>query len=193
MGDKVLSKDKYCKNIISLNPLLNCLNSIKIQLEYKTFGIEPLLNGILIVCTPTEEEEIMLNKSSIDIILYVYNNILYSIDMLLTINDDKLINALNDACYDIYKDSFTMINNTTHDKELKIFEIKLMKHLKMFLKSHPAQIIFLCFARCVFTKRQFQAPVRKTAEEAVKDALGFTNLWQEYLEIWNIRSVLILK
>lgn len=59
------------------------------------------------------------------------------------------------------------------------------------LKIPQAQTLFLCYARTIFEKTQFQAPFRLTAEESIRDSLGLTNLWKEYYGSWEINKLML--
>ena len=78
--EKVLNKDEFCKNIKPQNPKLLYLSSSQIKLEYENFKLSQLLNGIFYNCVPTDEIEIQLNNHNINITLYIYNNLMFSIN-----------------------------------------------------------------------------------------------------------------
>jgi hypothetical protein len=202
MENKVLSKEEFCKKIIPQNPNLLFFTSGQIKLEYETFKLDKLLNGIFYHCVPTEEIEIQLNKKKINITMYIYNNLMFSINLLsTTLHNNDIITALKDSFYELYKESFkefydknrNMIIWNDHDKYLKTFEISLKKHLNILYSygSMQAQSLFLFYARTIFEKRQFQAPMRLSFEEAEKDAKGLSNLWKEYLDKWDIQKLLL--
>lgn len=204
MENKVLSKDEFLKHFTPTNKVLIYYSVDQIKMEYEIFKLEELLNGILKHSIPSEELEKYLINNKINITLYIYNNLMFSMYLLSSaINDNKIINALKDSFYDLYKESFTNfydykkdeINWKEHDKCLKTFEINLKKHLIILrdLKIPQSQTLFLCYARIIFEKTQFQAPFRLKAEEALKDSLGLTNLWQEYIKKWDIKNLCLVK
>lgn len=56
--------------------------------------------------------------------------------------------------------------------------------------TNPFTLAFLVYARAQFEARGFQAPPRLSAEEAVRDAMGETDLWAEYLQAWGLAKYL---
>lgn len=204
MENKVLSKDEFLKHFTPTNKVLIYYSVDQIKMEYEIFKLEDLLNGLLKHSIPSEDLEKYLINNKINITLYIYNNLMFSMYLLSSaIIDNKIINSLKDSFYDLYKESFTNfydykkdeINWKEHDKCLKKFEINLKKHLIILrdLKIPQAQTLFLCYARIIFEKTQFQAPFRLTAEEALKDSFGLTNLWQEYIKKWDIKNLCLVK
>lgn len=204
MENKVLSKDEFLKHFTPTNKVLIYYSVDQIKMEYEIFKLEELLNGFLKHSIPSEDLEKYLINNKINITLYIYNNLMFSMYLLSSaIIDNKIINSLKDSFYDLYKESFTNfydykkdeINWKEHDKCLKKFEINLKKHLIILrdLKIPQAQTLFLCYARIIFEKTQFQAPFRLTAEEALKDSFGLTNLWQEYIKKWDIKNLCLVK
>ena len=203
MENKVLSKVQFCKNIEPYNVKLYRYSVDQIKMEYEIFKLKNLFNGIISICIPTEEEEPQLITNKINITLYVYNNLMFSMNLLDTaISNDKVVNSLKDAMYDIYKESFNTfydikndkIDWNKHDKYLKTFRTSLKNHLIILrdLGSFEAQSFILCYARTVFEKRQFQAPYRFSIEEATRDAMGLTNLWIEYLQKWKLKELFLV-
>lgn len=201
MENKVLSKDEFLKHFTPTNKVLIYYSVDQIKLEYEIFKLEYLLNGFIRHSIPSEELEESL-KNKINITLYIYNNLMFSMYLLSSaINDNNIINALKDSFYDLYKESFNIfydykedkINWKEHDKCLKTFEINLKKNLIILrnLQLPQAQTFFLCYARTIFEKTQFQAPFRLTQEEAMRDSLGLTNLWKEYFIRWDINKLML--
>lgn len=117
MENKVLNKDEFLKHFTPTNKVLIYYSVDQIKMEYEIFKLEELLNGLLKHSIPSEDFEKYLIKNKINITLYIYNNLMFSMYLLSSaIIDNKVINALKDSFYDLYKDSF----NNFYDYKKKI-------------------------------------------------------------------------
>lgn len=207
------NKDDYLKKCYSLqcpSPVLFLFLKEIATCHATDYALAAVLENILNFAVPNDIQEIWLREKRINIEQYIKENLQYAIAALHFTFKDKyseepvILKELGNAFYTLTKDAeenafkppqpketFDIVK---HDYALDAFRrllihfletINALDHIARDIRRN-ASLIIVCFARTLFEMRGFQAPLRLTAEAAIRDSLGETNLWQEYLEKWQL-------
>jgi hypothetical protein len=194
-------------------PLKTLCNAEQLGLEYTTFGLSKLVNGLVARSVPANERQDLEFQhyspdGSVDTCINL--NILGCVASLVcavpSLENDPNLVALGEAVQELYECEARYhfspprpnvdFNFQAHDLALAKFQECFTKHLiKLAGLEHveliqgdlnPLVMALTVYARSLFSRSCFQAPPRFTAEEAMRDSLGETDLWLEYLEAWDL-------
>jgi hypothetical protein len=183
------------------------LTAEQLKLELGLFGLEKLLCALVGHCVPTDAQAEVLFQRRINYERYVYDNTRRCVALLdKALGQEELIAVLGDAVWALSRDAqahhFAVpqpgeeFDVVQHDMALESFRALLVQYVQALQQSKSSTLaqdkraplwhLLMCFARSMFEMRQFQAPPRRTAEEALRDAQGETELWPEYLRLWGL-------
>lgn len=190
---QIPNKEELFKIRITPNIKLNILTCEQLAFEYETFGLKHLMNGLIGICIPTELEEKHIQRYND----YIFISICCCIGKLLNSINNNILLKLRNYCWELLIDSrkidfYDRKHNTIkwneHDNDLKSFETLLRDYVKYLEGCSSCQIMLVIFARTIFEHKQFQAPFRKSPQEAIRDAMGLSrdNIWNEYIKKWGL-------
>ncbi len=114
----------------------------------------------------------------------------------------SLVEKLSDAVHALYmaidncapfqQETF---DEGTHSRALISFRSALtaqLQYLETCVLDWSLQqalyAVVICYARSLFEIQQFQAPLRRTPDEALKDTLSRNHYWCEYLALWDLKN-----
>lgn len=171
-------------------------------IEYEAFGFFSLLNTLLERCIPLDESMQAHHKITTNL-----SFVLARLSSIESLKEIVLVDMLKEALRLMKLDGETRPFPTPqkgvvwdfdlHDQALSSFRKTLQGEIdKLWTLSLPLEnrqflcLFLLTFSRSLFETRQFQAPLRHSSKDAMRDSMSRDHYWREYLFLWKMNEYL---
>lgn len=176
------------------------------QIQYKNYndGINILLNDLLNIAIPNEDEKKLLILYNSNINNYIYINLCYILNQLLNALNIEILAIIRDVFLDLYdymhETTYTFrigknhINWKNHDLSLTSFFNILNKYINKIniYGIDNAKKMIILYARCVFEIKRFRSPYKQFINHATNDVLSiitnYDKLWNETFPYWDLNK-----
>ena len=172
----------------------SCLKEIpidQIMFEYNRSGITKILNYTFGISIPKPKKmRILVEKFHGDTHLLIAENLKNNVCFLFSAigNKDPILFALLTAIQEMHTMCLTQ-------RCISTFKACLCSNIEKLLAvdEEVSPYYFLAFSRAHYEILEFPPPLRTNPQDAIRDAIGETNIWYECLEDWGIAKILDLE